>query len=133
MRPAKTRRSSCGPRLNCGGDLGGSAHVCSAVVAAVGGICGDVCLDRLSGLLGDVLGAAVDAHLFGVGPLAEVDASGEPGAEPVEYGFGGDDVALVVSAKLLLRLLVAAHCGLRDAGVVSVGLGGNSETLGEGV
>src|SRR5699024_5194176 len=133
MRPATTRRSSCGPRLNCGGDLGGSAHVRSAVVAAVGGVCGDVCLDRLPGLLGDVLGAAVDAHLFGVGPLAEVDAAGEPGAEPVEYGFGGDDVAFVVAADLLLCFLVAVHCGLCDAGVVLVGLGGDSEALGEGV
>src|SRR5699024_12591066 len=91
MRPAKTRRSSCGPRLNCGGDLGGSAHMRSAVVAAVGGVCGDVCLDRLPGLLGDALGAAVDAHLLGVGPLAEVDASGEPGAEAVDFCYGGVD------------------------------------------
>src|SRR5699024_1850493 len=133
MRLAKTRQSPRGPRLNRGGDLGCSSHVRSAVVAAVCGVCGDVCLDRLSGLLGDVLGAAVDAHLFGVGPLAEVDASGEPGAEAVEYGFGGDDVAFVVAANLLLRFLVAVHCGLCDAGVVSVGLGGDSEALGERV
>src|SRR5699024_11510801 len=98
VRLATTRRSPCGPRLNCGGDLGGSAHMRSAVVAAVGGVCGDVRLDSLPDLGDDLLGAAVGAHGIASGPLSEVHISAKPGTQAVQQPLGGNDVALVLLA-----------------------------------